>query len=77
MEIIILTGVDKKTEYLMLSAQNINSDKIVNLDSVRYLDEAVFKIENTRTRIEVGDILLTIVGTLGRSCIYEGNLNIW
>jgi type I restriction enzyme S subunit len=69
-------GVDKKTEYLMLSAQNINSDKIVNLDSVRYLDEAVFKIENTRTRIEVGDILLTIVGTLGRSCIYEGNLNI-
>ena len=36
----------------------------------------VFEIENKRTQAKKGDILFTSVGTLGRTCIYEGNLNI-
>ena len=69
-------GVDRITNYLMLSSQNINHDKIVSLDKVRYLSEDVFKIENERTNLCVGDILFTSVGTLGRTCIYKGGLNL-
>ncbi|MBQ3235131.1 MAG: restriction endonuclease subunit S [Clostridia bacterium] len=69
-------GVDSITNYLMLSSQNINHDKIVSLDKVRYLTEDVFKIENDRTNLCVGDILFTSVGTLGRTCIYKGGLNL-
>ena len=69
-------GYPVKTDYLMLSASNINCNKIVDLDKVRYLKKEVFKEENKRTNLQVDDILFTIVGTLGRSCIYDGNLNI-
>ncbi len=69
-------GVNEKTEYLMLSAQNINEDKIVNIDNARYLTEEVFIEENKRTQLEIGDVLLTIVATLGRSCVYREDYNV-
>ncbi|MBP5695759.1 MAG: restriction endonuclease subunit S [Treponema sp.] len=69
-------GVDKKTNYLMLSSRNINNDTIIDLENVRYLNKEVFDIENQRTRLEVGDILFTSVGSLGRSCIFQGNYNL-
>jgi len=68
-------GVEKETEYLMLSSQNINYDTIVDLSKVRYLVKSVFDIENERTKLSIGDILFTSVGTLGRSCIYKGGIN--
>ena len=68
-------GTSDKTEYLMLSAQNINNDELVNLENARYLTESVFLEENKRTQLEEGDVLLTIVATLGRSCVYRGQLN--
>ena len=70
------TGEIVKTEYLLLSSLNISNDKLVNLDKCRYLSKEMFEIENQRTAIEVGDIFLTTVATLGRSCIFEGGLNI-
>ena len=60
----------------MCSSTNINNDKLTNLEKVRYLTEEVFNKENERTRCKKGDILFTSVGSLGRSCIYEGDLNI-
>ena len=69
-------GLNKKTDYLMLSAINIDEDDLCNFDRARYLDEDAFKIENKRTNIQKGDILLTIVGTIGRSCIYNHEINI-
>lgn len=69
-------GIKEKTEYLMLSAQNINNDKLVNIENARYLTEEVFNEENKRTQLEIGDILLTIVATLGRSCVYRETYNI-
>ncbi len=69
-------GEKNETEYWMLSAQNVNCDRLVNLDQVRYLSEASFKKANERTALKTGDILFTIVATLGRSCVYEGNYNI-
>lgn len=38
-------------------------------DQFRLIDEDEFNKENERTRIEDGDVLLTIVGTIGRSCV--------
>ena len=71
------SGLSTKTEYLMISSKNVNFDRLVELDSVRYLSKEIFEIENQRTDAKVGDILFTSVGTLGRSCIIEqNNLNI-
>ena len=69
-------GVSNKTDYLMLSAQNVNEDKLVNIEQARYLSEEVFVEENKRTQLEKGDVLLTIVATLGRSCVYRYDYNV-
>ncbi len=69
-------GEKNKTEYWMLSAQNVNQNQLVNLDHVRYLSKETFERANERTNLNRGDILFTIVATLGRSCVYEGNYNI-
>ncbi|WP_172674344.1 restriction endonuclease subunit S [Persicobacter sp. CCB-QB2] len=50
---------------LMLSSRNINANGLV-LDDVRYLSEQDFNTENKRTDVKVGDVLLTIVGSIGR-----------
>lgn len=70
------TGTKEKTKYLMLSAQNINNDRIVNIDNARYLSKEIFDEEHKRTKLEKGDVLLTIVATLGRSCVFNEDYNI-
>ena len=70
------SGIAKKTEYMMLSSRNINFDKLVDLDNVRYLDADVFAKENERTNATIGDVLFTSVGTIGRSCVLKENVNI-
>jgi type I restriction enzyme S subunit len=60
----------------MISSRNINHDRIENLDNVRYLSKEIFEIENERTRLNVGDILFTSVGSLGRSCVYNSCYNL-
>lgn len=69
-------GLPTKTEYIMASSQNINNDSLVDLEKVRYLSKEVFEVENERTKAEKGDIFFTSVGTIGRSCVYDGSRNI-
>ena len=69
-------GIKQPTEYMMLSATNINCDSLVELNKVRYLTKDVFDIENERTKVAVNDIFFTSVGSMGRSCIYKGGYNI-
>jgi type I restriction enzyme S subunit len=57
----------------MLSARNVEDGRIV-FDSYRYIEEAAFKHENNRTRITPGDVLLTIVGTIGRTAVVPEGL---
>ncbi len=57
----------------MLSARNVEDGRIV-FDSYRYIEEAAFKQENNRTRITPGDVLLTIVGTIGRAAVVPEGL---
>ncbi len=53
------------SKFLMLSSKNITNDKI-SFDNPRYLSEEDFKQEDKRTDIQIDDILLTIVGSIGR-----------
>lgn len=69
-------GESEKTEYIMISSTNINANKLCDLQKVRYLSKDVFIKENERTQATKGDIFFTSVGSLGRSCIYDGSLNI-
>ena len=65
-------GLDFVTPYIMASSRNIIENTISDLSNVRYLDKENFIKEHSRTNVEINDILLTTVATLGRSCIYKG-----
>ena len=69
-------GIEEKTEYIMVSSRNINHNTVEDLENVRYLTKEMFDAENLRTNATTGDILFTSVGSLGRSCIYDGRMNI-
>ena len=69
-------GESAKTPFIMASSTNINNDSLVELGKVRYLSKDVFEKEDERTAADRGDIFFTSVGSLGRSCIYDGSLNI-
>lgn len=57
------------SEYIMASSQNIFD--VLDLSNVRYLTKEDFNIENKRTDVQNGDLLFTIVGTIGRSHIIK------
>lgn len=69
------SGINENLGYLMLSSQNIINDKINN-DNARYLTKEDFEKENKRTDLKKGDVLLTIVGTVGRTAIITDEKNI-
>ena len=53
----------------LLSATNIH-DRIIDFEqTARWITNEEWVLENERTRIEVGDILLTIVATIGRVAV--------
>ena len=52
----------------MLSARNISDGRII-FDDYRLIKQADFEIEDRRTNIRPGDVLLTIVGAIGRTAI--------
>lgn len=64
-------GVERSNNY-MLSSQNVQNGYL-DCSSVRYLSDKDFEIENQRTKASKGDVLLTIVGTIGRTCVLKGD----
>ena len=65
-------GVEQ-SEYLMLSSKNIDDD-FITLDSPRFLSHSDYIAENKRTTVSEGDLLMTIVGTIGRVAIVPEEL---
>ena len=65
-------GIDN-SEYMMLSSKNVFDDKIT-FDEPRFLSEEDFKKEHKRTKVSVGDVLLTIVGTVGRTAVVDEDM---
>lgn len=57
----------------MLSARNINDFRI-NFDDYRLISGSDFEIEHSRTNVAPGDVLLTIVGTIGRTAVVPAGL---
>lgn len=60
---------DSVVGYPMLSSQNINEGTIDFNNPSRFLNEIDYEVENKRTNVQAGDVLLTIVGSLGRSAV--------
>jgi type I restriction enzyme S subunit len=60
-------GIDYSA-YLMLSSRDIYEEQI-HFNKPRYLSKKDFESENKRTAIQAGDVLLTIVGTIGRVAV--------
>lgn len=60
-------GVEK-SEYLMLSSQNVWNGYL-DKSIARHLSKQDFLVEDKRTCARKGDVLLTIVGTIGRTCV--------
>jgi restriction endonuclease S subunit len=59
------------SEFYMLSSRDIQNGKLT-FEKPRYLSAQDFAVENKRTNLKVGDVLLTTVGTIGRTAIYNG-----
>lgn len=60
-------GIDN-SQFMMLSSKNVFNNSI-NFENPRYLTEEDFNRENKRTNVTFGDVLLTIVGTIGRTAV--------
>ena len=67
--------IEENEGYMMLSSQNIINNSI-NYENVRFLKKEDFEKENLRTNLNRGDVLLTIVGTVGRAAIITDETNI-
>ncbi|QPB43391.1 restriction endonuclease subunit S [Rodentibacter haemolyticus] len=57
----------------ILSAANIFNGKIQFSSASRWVSETQWEMENKRTEIQINDILLTIVGTIGRTAVVKSN----
>ncbi len=56
------------SEYLMLSSRDI-FDEQIHYDNPRFISKKDFENEDKRTAIKANDVLLTIVGTIGRVAV--------
>lgn len=61
------------TGKLMLSSQNVFDNRL-DLSTYRLVRDEDFEKENQRTRVTAGDILLTIVGTIGRCLVVTSEM---
>lgn len=62
------------SNYRMISSQNIFDGELkIYDDNVRFLTEEDHYKEDKRTKLSKGVVLLTIVGTIGRSCVLNGD----
>ncbi len=67
----------KQTEGIpMLSCQNIKNGNIC-FDNFRYISKDDYKKEEKRINIKSGDVLLTIVGSIGETAVVPNNIGIF
>ena len=67
---------DCKGNYYLLSNKNIVNDEIIITEDDRKINKETFEKINKRTMLEKKDILISTVGTLGKTAIIEDdNIN--
>lgn len=57
------------TGHPMLSARNIGDGILIFDEAYRFISVKDFKVEHARSNVAPGDVLLTIVGSIGRSVV--------
>jgi len=62
---------DNLGKYYLLSNKNIISDRIVYGKEDRKISKESFEKINRRTKLSLGDVLLSTVGTIGKSAIIK------
>ena len=60
------------SDFMMLSSKNIYND-LIHYENPRYLTQIEYEKENKRTDVQSNDVLLTIVGTIGRVAVVPSN----
>jgi type I restriction enzyme, S subunit len=58
----------------LLSAANIHDGRVNYHEANRYITQKQWEDENKRTQLSKGDVLLTVVGTIGRTAVVESDL---
>ena len=64
----------KSGQHPIISAQNILNGSI-DFNAKRYVDDETFLKERKRTQISRGDVLLTIIATIGRTAIVQNKID--
>lgn len=64
--------ISQEGDYPIISAENV-SNGTIDMVSRKYVSSKTFEKENTRTDIKQGDVLLTIVGAIGRTAVVRSN----
>ena len=70
------THADDENGPLLLSAKNIKNGKIICDETDRRISEEEYEKIHTNFSLEVGDVLLTIVGSIGETAILKNCSNI-
>ena len=63
------------TYYLLSNKNIINGQILINPKTDRRINKETFDKINKRTKLEKGDVLISTVGTLGKTCIVEEKIN--
>ena len=58
---------------MMLSGRNLKEGRIV-LNKYRFISQTAFDQENKRTYVEAGDVLMSIVGSIGEVVVFPKNM---
>lgn len=66
---------DANGTYYLLSNKNIINGKIIISDNDRRISTDTWQYINKRTKLESGDVLISTVGTLGKTAIVKGIVN--
>lgn len=66
---------DANSNYYLLSNKNIVNGQVIINDNDRKIAFETFKKINKRTKLEIGDVVISTVGVLGKTAIIKNKIN--
>ncbi len=58
------------TGYPLITSKNLKQNQI-NYENVKYISEIDFKLINKRSKVEIGDVLFAMIGTIGNPVVIK------
>lgn len=59
----------------LVTSKNLNEDGTINLDNVKFISEDDAKIINNRSKVDVGDILFAMIGSIGNPVVITDKID--